>query len=69
VARLIHWFARLPITIVSANSLFAGLILSATEDAGWNDWGHEASIVMVVPIVTWAVASWWLGRGYLGVKG
>ena len=55
----LRWFANLPVALVAAHSLFAGTVLSSTEAAGWNTWGHETSIVMVVPILAWAVARWW----------
>ena len=58
----VRWFADLPVAIVAAHSLFAGTVLSSTEAAGWNGWGHEASIVMVLPIVAWAVARRWADR-------
>ena len=59
--RVLHWFSGLPITIVAAHSIFAGLVASACESAGWIDWGNEASILMVVPILGWAAIRWWIG--------
>jgi hypothetical protein len=53
-----RWFVSLPATLVAANFLFGGLILSACELAGWIDWGHEALLVAVVPAIIWAVAMW-----------
>jgi len=35
--RAAHSLASLPIMIVAANLIFAGVVLSATEEAGWND--------------------------------
>jgi hypothetical protein len=52
----------LPVTIVAANSLFAGLILSACEAAGWISWGHEALLVGIVPVTAWAMAMWLVSR-------
>jgi hypothetical protein len=51
---LIRWFANLPLTLVAAHSLMAGLVLSSTEAAGWNDWGHEALLLVIVPVLAWA---------------
>lgn len=34
-----------------------GTLLSAAELDGWIDWGHEASIAMVVPILLRIVAN------------
>jgi hypothetical protein len=53
-----RWFVSLPATLVAANFLFAGLILSVCELAGWIDWGHEALVVASIPAVVWAVAVW-----------
>ncbi len=50
------------LTIVATNSLLGGLVLSATEAAGWNDWGHEGLLLAVVPIVGWAVLQRWAKR-------
>ena len=50
VKRLARWFASLPLTLVAANSLMGGLVLSSTEAVGRNDWGHEALLLAVVPI-------------------
>lgn len=52
---LVRWFANLPITLVAAHSIMLGIVLSAAEWDGWISWGHEASIVMLVPIVAWAL--------------
>lgn len=51
----VHWFASLPISIVALHSIMLGTITSAAEFDGWINWGHEASVLMVVPIVAWAV--------------
>lgn len=51
-----RWFASLPISIVALNSIMLGTITSAAEFDGWITWGHEASVLMVVPIVVWAVS-------------
>lgn len=48
--KLARWFAGL-LTLVAAHSLMAGLVLSATEAAGWNDWGHQGLLLAIVPIV------------------
>jgi len=53
-----RWFVSLPATLVAANFLFLGLILSVCEFIGWIDWGHEALFVGVVPAIIWAVAMW-----------
>lgn len=58
VRRFVAWFARLPIGVVGAHSVMLGVLLSAAEWDGWIDWGHEASIMMVVPIVGWVVLKW-----------
>ena len=50
-----RWFASLPIMMVGSASLMLGTFVSSTEEAGWSAWGHEGSIVMVVPIVIWVV--------------
>lgn len=42
-------FAGLPLTMVATHSLLAGLVLSSTEAAGWNDWGHEGAAVSHIP--------------------
>ncbi len=60
--KTIHWFAGLPLTMVAAHSLLAGLVLSSTEAAGWNDWGHEGLLLAALPTIGWAVANWWIGR-------
>ena len=52
---MIRWLAGLPLTMVAAHSLLAGLVLSSTEAGGWNDWWHEGLLLTVVPIVGWAV--------------
>jgi hypothetical protein len=57
-----RWLASFPLTIVAANSLFIGLILSVCEAAGWIDWGHEALLVAIVPVTAWAVATWFVDR-------
>jgi len=53
---LVRWFASLPISIVALHSIMLGMITSAAEYDGWISWGHEASVLMVVPIVVWAVS-------------
>lgn len=49
-----RWFASLPISIVALHSIMLGTITSAAEYDGWITWGHEASGLMVVPILAWA---------------
>lgn len=56
--RVIHWFASLPLMLVAAQSLIVGLVLSSTEAAGWNEWGHEGLLLAAIPNVGWAVARW-----------
>ena len=58
---MMRWFAGLPLTVVAPHALFAGLVLSAMEAAGWISWGHEALLLAVVPILGWAAANWWVG--------
>ncbi len=58
IMKLIRWFASLPLTLVAAHSLLAGLLLSSTEAAGWNEWGHYGLLLAVVPIVAWLLARW-----------
>lgn len=53
--RLMRWFASLPVSIVALHSIILGTIASAAEYDGWITWGHEASVLMVVPIALWAV--------------
>jgi len=45
---------------VAAHSLLAGLVLSSTEAAGWNDWGHYGLLLSILPIVAWFIANWWI---------
>ena len=47
--KLIRWFAGLPLTMVAAHSILAGAVLSSTEAIGWNDLGHEALLLSIVP--------------------
>lgn len=54
MTRFIHWFASLPISIVALHSIMVGTITSAAEYDGRITWGHEMSVLMVVPIVLWA---------------
>jgi hypothetical protein len=56
--KLLHRFASLPLLLVAAYSLLLGLVLSATEAAGWNDGGHYGLLLAVVPIIGWAAARW-----------
>lgn len=58
----VRWLTSFPLTIVAANSLFAGLILSACEAAGWIGWGHEVFLVALVPVIAWALALWMAER-------
>ncbi len=60
--QFLKWFADLPITIVATSSPLAGLVLSSTEAAGRNEWGHEGLLLAVVPIVDWALAGRWAHR-------
>jgi hypothetical protein len=32
-----------------------GAIVTGQVDGGWIDWGHEASMLMVVPVVAWTL--------------
>ena len=41
---------------VATHSLLAGLVLSSTEAAGWNDWGHYGLLLAVVPILASPIA-------------
>ena len=50
-------FSALPIALVGAHAIMLGTLLSAAELDGWIDWGHEASIAMVVPILLRIVAN------------
>jgi hypothetical protein len=59
---MVRWLTSFPSTIVAANSLFVGLILSACEAAGWIRWGHEAFFVSIVPVIVWALAMWVVDR-------
>jgi hypothetical protein len=34
-----------------------------TEAAGWNDWGHQAMLLGIVPILGWAAARRFTNRG------
>jgi len=54
----IRWFAALPISIVGSNAIMFGTLLSAAEYDGWITWGHEASVVMLLPIAICAVTAW-----------
>lgn len=56
--RFFRWFAALPISIVGANSIMLGTLLSAAEYDGWITWGHEASVVMLIPIIVWATCAY-----------
>ncbi len=60
-ARMIHWFASLPLSMVATHPRLAGLVLSAAEAAGWNDWGHDALLLALFPIVAWLIARWFVG--------
>ena len=51
-------FAAVPISMVALHSIMLGTIASAAEYDGWISWGHEASALMVVPIVAWAVCAY-----------
>jgi len=50
-------FASLPVSIVALHSIMVGTITSAAEYDGWITWGHEASVLMVVPIVLWVLCA------------
>lgn len=52
---LIRWFASQPVSLVTAQSIMLGILFSSAEWDGWIGWGHEASIVMIVPIIVWAL--------------
>ena len=54
--RYFKWFADLPLTIVATSSLLAGLVLSSTEAAGWNEWGHDGPLLAAIRILAWAAA-------------
>ena len=58
----VRWFTSFPLTILAGNSLFAGLILSVCEAAGWIGWGHEVFLVALVPVIAWALALWMAER-------
>ncbi len=60
--RFLKWFAELPLTMVATSSLLVGLVLSSTEAAGLNEWGHEGLLAAVVPIVVWWALQRLLGR-------
>lgn len=51
------WLARLPISIVGANSIMLGTLLNAAEYDDWITWGHEASVVMLIPILLWVICA------------
>lgn len=57
MSRFARSFASLPISIVALNSIMLGTIASAIEYDDWITWGHEASGLMVVQIVLWAVCA------------
>lgn len=60
--QLPRWFASLPISIVALHSIMLGTIASAAEYDGWITWGHEASGLMVVPIVVSVVCAYAVRR-------
>ena len=53
--KLIRWYAGLPIGLVGAHSAFFGLFFIGAELDGWIDWGVDASLLMMAPIVLWAM--------------
>lgn len=53
--RLIRWYAGLPIGLIGAHSAFLALLCVGAELDGWIDWGVDASLVMMVPVVLWAM--------------
>lgn len=55
--RLARQFAALPISIVALHSIILGTIASAAEYDGWISWGHEASVLMIVPILSWVACA------------
>ena len=50
----VSWFATHPLSTVALHSIMLGTIARAAEYDTWITWGHEASVLMVVPIVVWA---------------
>lgn len=56
--KLARWFASIPISIVALHSIMLGTLTSAGEYDGWISWGHEASVLMVVPIVASAACTY-----------
>jgi hypothetical protein len=59
---IVRWFASLPISIVALHSILLGTISSAAEYDGWISWGHEASVLMAVPILVWLVCVYTVRR-------
>lgn len=57
MGRFCRWFASLPISIVGANSIMLGTLFSAAEYDGWITWRHEASVVMLMPILLWVACA------------
>ena len=55
ISSAFRWFAGLPLTIIATHSLLAVLVLSSTEAAGWNDWGHEGLLFAILPILGWLI--------------
>ena len=51
ITYIVRWFASLPLALVAAHSVFAGLVVSSTEAAGWNNWRHYGLLLAVVPII------------------
>ena len=44
-----RWFTSLRISIVALHPIIVSAIASAAEYDGWITWGHEASLLMVMP--------------------
>jgi hypothetical protein len=53
--RLVRWYGDLPIGIVGPHAMFLGLLFIGAELDGWIDWGVDASLLMTVPVVLWAM--------------
>jgi hypothetical protein len=48
---MIRWYAGLPLTIVAAHSLLAGLVFSAVECRRVDYLGHEGLLLTLVSIL------------------
>lgn len=43
--RFLKWFSDLSLTIVATSLLLAGLVISSTDAAGWNDQGYHGLLL------------------------